>query len=287
MSSPLSSSGAASAAALPAIHVRNLVKAYGGRGGSAAVRAVDGISFDVPRGSVTALLGGNGAGKTTTISMLLGVLLPTSGSVHMLGHDMATDRFAALARMNFSSPYIDLPKKLTVRENLRIYGRLYGVQALEKRIVQLADELDLGDFIDRAQGKLSAGQQTRAALAKSLVNAPDLLLLDEPTASLDPDTADRIRGYLQDYCKRSGMTILLASHNMKEVERLCDNVLMMKQGRIVDGGTPADLVRRYGRSDMEEVFLDVARGTSAHPPRPEHHEEHHVDPESPQGEGQS
>lgn len=280
--SPLSSD-ASSAAAFPAIQVRNLVKEYGGRAPSAAVRAVDGISFDVPRGSVTALLGGNGAGKTTTISMLLGVLLPTSGSVHMLGHDMATDRFAALARMNFSSPYIDLPKKLTVRENLRIYGRLYGVKALEKRIVQLADELDLGDFIDRAQGKLSAGQQTRAALAKSLVNAPDLLLLDEPTASLDPDTADRIRGYLQDYCKRSGMTILLASHNMKEVERLCDNVLMMKQGRIVDGGTPADLVRRYGRSDMEEVFLDVARGTSALPLR----EQHHADPESPQGEGQS
>jgi ABC-2 type transport system ATP-binding protein len=196
----------------------------------------------------------------------------------MLGHDMARDRFRALQRMNFSSPYVDLPKKLTVRENLRIYGRLYGVPALEKRIAQLAEELDLGEFIDRGLGKLSAGQQTRASLAKSLVNAPELLLLDEPTASLDPDTADRIRGYLQDYCKRTGMTILLASHNMKEVERLCDNVLMMKRGCIVDRGNPAELIARYGRKDMEEVFLDVARGTSAAPAP------HHPDPESPEGE---
>jgi ABC-2 type transport system ATP-binding protein len=256
------------------ISVSDLVKQY------KAVRAVDGISFDVPPGSVTALLGGNGAGKTTTIAMMLGALLPTSGHVQMLGHDMAKDRFRALARMNFSSPYVDLPKKLTVRENLRIYGRLYGVRDLEKRINVLADELDLGEFIDRGLGKLSAGQQTRASLAKSLVNTPDLLLLDEPTASLDPDTADRIRGYLQDYCKRSGMTILLASHNMKEVERLCDNVLMMKRGKIVDRGTPADLVKRYGRKDMEEVFLDVARGTSATSAT----SLHHPDPESPEGE---
>ncbi|MDP2205212.1 MAG: ABC transporter ATP-binding protein [Alphaproteobacteria bacterium] len=256
------------------ISVSDLVKQY------KTVRAVDGISFDVPPGSVTALLGGNGAGKTTTIAMMLGALLPTSGRVQMLGHDMAKDRFRALARMNFSSPYVDLPKKLTVRENLRIYGRLYGVRDLEKRIDALAEELDLGEFIDRGLGKLSAGQQTRASLAKSLVNAPDLLLLDEPTASLDPDTADRIRGYLQDHCKRSGMTILLASHNMKEVERLCDNVLMMKRGKIVDRGTPADLVKRYGRKDMEEVFLDVARGTSALSAPPAHH----PDPESPEGE---
>lgn len=266
----MSSSEAASAA----ISVRDLVKEY------KAVRAVDGISFDVPHGSVTALLGGNGAGKTTTIAMLLGALLPTSGRVQMLGQDMSKNRFRALARMNFSSPYADLPKKLTVRENLRIYGRLYGVAGIEKRIAQLAEELDLGEFIDRGLGKLSAGQQTRASLAKSLVNAPDLLLLDEPTASLDPDTADRIRGYLQDYCKRTGMTILLASHNMKEVERLCDNVLMMKRGHIVDRGTPAALVARYGRRDLEEVFLDVARGTSAAAPAPAHH----PDPESPEGE---
>lgn len=269
MSSAVFPSAAATDAA---IHVRDLVKQY------KSVRAVDGISFDVPRGSVTALLGGNGAGKTTTIAMLMGVLLPTSGRVQMLGHDMTKDRFKALARMNFSSPYADLPRKLTVRENLRIYGRLYGVRDLEARIAALSEELDLGEFIDRALGKLSAGQQTRASLAKSLVNNPDLLLLDEPTASLDPDTADRIRAYLQAYCRRTGMTILLASHNMKEVERLCDNVLMMKRGRIVDRGTPAALVARYGRRDMEEVFLDVARGTV--PPAPVHH----PDPESPEGE---
>lgn len=240
---------------MPAICVRGLTKQY------KSVSAVAGISFDVQQGSITALLGGNGAGKTTTISMLLGALIPTSGTVHMLGHDMATNRFAALKRMNFSSPYVDLPKKLTVRENLRVYGRLYGVPALEDRIAALAGELDLKDFMDRAVGKLSAGQQTRVSLAKSLINAPDVLLLDEPTASLDPDTADRIRGYLQNYCQHHGMTILLASHNMREVERLCDNVIMMKSGKIVDRGTPADLVARYGRRDMEEVFLDVARGT--------------------------
>lgn len=259
MSSDATSSAALCVPPLPpaAICVRDLVKQY------KSVRAVDGISFDVPRGSVTALLGGNGAGKTTTIAMLMGALLPTSGSVHMLGHDMARDRFRALARMNFSSPYVDLPKKLTVRENLRIYGRLYNVAQLESRIDELASALDLGAFIDRALGRLSAGQQTRASLAKSLVNAPDLLLLDEPTASLDPDTADRIRALLQAHCARTGMTILLASHNMKEVERLCDGVLMMKRGKIVDRGRPADLIRRYGRNDLEEVFLDVARGTAA------------------------
>ncbi len=242
-------------AAKPAVCVRDLTKSY------KTVQAVAGISFDVAPGSITALLGGNGAGKTTTIAMLLGVLIPTSGTVHMLGQDMATDRFAALKRMNFSSPYVDIPKKLTTRENLRVYGRLYGVQKLEERIRALADELDLNEFLDRPVGKLSAGQQTRVSLAKSLVNAPDLLLLDEPTASLDPDTAARIREYLQAYCQKSGMTIVLASHNMKEVERLCDNVLMMKRGRIVDRGQPNDLIAKYGRNDMEEVFLDVARGT--------------------------
>lgn len=245
----------APAADMPAVCVRELTKSY------KSVQAVAGISFDVARGSITALLGGNGAGKTTTISMLLGVLTPTSGTVHMLGRNMATERFAALKRMNFSSPYVDIPKKLTARENLRVYGRLYGVRDLEDRIRALAAELDLGAFLDRPVGKLSAGQQTRVSLAKSLVNAPDLLLLDEPTASLDPDTAARIREYLQAHCEKTGMTIVLASHNMKEVERLCDNVLMMKRGRIVDRGRPADLIARYGRNDLEEVFLDVARGT--------------------------
>ena len=238
-----------------AISVRDLTKQY------KTVQAVAGISFDVPKGSITALLGGNGAGKTTTIAMLLGALIPTSGTVHILGHDMQRNRFAALPYMNFSSPYVDIPKKLTVIENLRVYGRLYNVPHLEDRIQVMADELDLNEFITRPVGKLSAGQQTRVSLAKSLINAPEVLLLDEPTASLDPDTADRIRGYLQNYCTHHGMTILLASHNMREVERLCNNVLMMKRGKIVDRGTPDDLVTRYGRRDMEEVFLDVARGT--------------------------
>jgi ABC-2 type transport system ATP-binding protein len=238
---------------MQAISVRDLAKQY------KDVRAVDGISFDVARGSITALLGGNGAGKTTTLAMLLGSLIPTAGAITILGHDMLTDRFAALKRMNFSSPYVDLPKKLTVRQNLRIYGKLYGVKNLEDHILSLADDLDLKEFIDRPVGRLSAGQQTRVSLAKSIVNAPDLLLLDEPTASLDPDTADRIREYLDAYRKKTGMTILLASHNMREVERLCDNVLMMKKGRIVDHGAPTALIERYGRADMEEVFLHVAR----------------------------
>lgn len=224
------------------------------------VRAVDGISFEVPKSGITALLGGNGAGKTTTIAMLLGVLQPTAGTIRILGHDMLKHRHQALARMNFSSPYVDLPRKLTVRQNLRIYGKLYNVRDLEDEIVRLAQDLDLGPFIDRQVGKLSAGQQTRVSLAKALINSPDLLLLDEPTASLDPDTADRIRAYLDAYRKKRGTTILMASHNMREVERLCDNVLMMKAGRIVDAGTPQELVTRYGRKDMEEVFLDVARG---------------------------
>lgn len=239
------------------ISVKNLTKRY------KTVLAVDDISFTVKKGSITALLGGNGAGKTTTIAMLLGALMPTSGSVHILGHDMTGNRYPALKRMNFSSPYVDLPWKLTVRQNLRVYGRLYGVPDIENHILRMAEELDMMEFIDRPVGKLSAGQKTRVSLGKALVNTPEVLLLDEPTASLDPDTADRIRGYLDEFRKKHGTTFVLASHNMKEVERLCDNVLMMKRGKIVDQGTPKELVKRYGRKDMEEVFLDVARGTSA------------------------
>jgi ABC-2 type transport system ATP-binding protein len=238
-----------------AIVVRDLVKSYG------SVLAVDGISFDVPRGSITALLGGNGAGKTTTISMLLGALKPTGGTIHILGHDMEKNRYPALQQMNFSSPYVDLPGALSVRQCLRVYGKLYNVPDLEPAIEKLAMDLDLHDFLDRHVGKLSAGQKTRVSVAKALINRPQVLLLDEPTASLDPDTADRIRGYLDSFRKDYGMTFLMASHNMREVERLCDNVLMMKKGRIVDQGTPQDLITRYGRADMEEVFLDIARGT--------------------------
>jgi ABC-2 type transport system ATP-binding protein len=242
---------------MPAISVKNLTKRY------KKVLAVDDISFTVKKGSITALLGGNGAGKTTTIAMLLGALMPTSGSIRILGHDMLGNRYPALQKMNFSSPYVDLPWKLTVRQNLRVYGKLYNVPQLEKHIEKMAKELDMTEFVDRPVGKLSAGQKTRVSLSKALINTPEVLLLDEPTASLDPDTADRIRGYLDDFRKRHGTTFLLASHNMKEVERLCDNVLMMKRGKIVDEGTPKELIKRYGRKDLEEVFLDIARGTSA------------------------
>jgi ABC-2 type transport system ATP-binding protein len=243
-----------------AVVVEALSKRYPGRGGT-EVLAVDAISFSVPRGATVGLLGGNGAGKTTTIAMLLGLLLPTSGSIRCLGHDMAHDRFAALARMNFSSPYVALPHRLTVAENLRVYGHLYGVPRLERRISELADAFDLKELLHRKAGELSAGQKTRVALAKALVNRPELLLLDEPTASLDPDTADTLRGWLERYRAETGASILLASHNMAEVERLCSDVLMMKRGRIVDRGPPETLIARYGRDTLEEVFLDIARGT--------------------------
>ncbi|HSD53196.1 MAG TPA: ABC transporter ATP-binding protein [Burkholderiales bacterium] len=237
----------------PAIEVQGLVKRFD------AVEAVRGITFGVARGSTCALLGGNGAGKTTTLSMLLGVLLPTSGAIAVLGEDIARHRYRVLGRMNFTSPYVDLPKKLTVEENLRMFARLYGVPDMKRRIRALAAELDLVDLLDRAYGALSAGMRTRVAVAKALLNEPELLLLDEPTASLDPDVGDRVRTQLMDYQKRTGATLLLASHNMPEVERMCDSVVMMRAGRIVDTGSPAALIARYGRSTMEEVFLDVAR----------------------------
>lgn len=237
----------------PAIAVEHLVKRFGD------VTAVDGIGFAVEAGSTTGLLGGNGAGKTTTIAILLGVLLPTSGSVRILGVDVVADRYRVLERMNFSSPYVDLPRRLSVRENLAVYGRLYAVPRLRARITALAAELQLETLLDRPTGELSAGQRTRVALAKAMLNEPDVLLLDEPTASLDPDTADWVRSYLEGYRARRGATILIASHNMAEVERLCDQVLMLREGAIVDRGAPAELRRRYGRSSLEEVFLDVAR----------------------------
>ena len=242
-----------------ALAVENLTKRY--PGGNAP--AVDAISFEVAPGSTVGLLGGNGAGKTTTIAMLLGLLVPTAGRIHILGHDMARDRFAALAVMNFSSPYVALPARLTVAENLRVYGHLYDVPRLETRIRDLAAELDLTALLRRRAGELSAGQKTRVALAKALINRPRLLLLDEPTASLDPDMGDFVRSWLERYRAASGATMLLASHNMAEVERLCDLVLMMKQGRIVDRESPAALIARYGRQDLEEVFLDIARNRRA------------------------
>ena len=238
---------------MQAIEVKELTKRYD------TTLAVDNISFSVAPGRTLGLLGGNGAGKTTTIAMLLGLLIPTTGTIRIAGRDMARDRFAALARMNFSSPYIALPSRLSVAENLRVYGHLYNVRGLEARIRELAAQLDLSGLLNRPAGKLSAGQKTRVALAKSLINQPDILLLDEPTASLDPDTGDMVRSWLERYRQQSGCTILLASHNMAEVERLCDHVLMLKQGRIVDSGSPPELLDRYGRNDLEQVFLDIAR----------------------------
>src|SRR4051794_33270383 len=241
-------------AAEPAIAVDQLVKVY------RTTRAVDGISFALEPGSVTGLLGGNGAGKTTTIAMIMGLVTPTSGTVNVLGAAMPRQRYQVLHKMNFESPYIDMPHRLTVRQNLKVFGRLYAVEDLSGRIAALAQELDLTEFLDRPTGKLSAGQKTRVALAKALINAPDVLLLDEPTASLDPDTADWVRTRLERYRLERGATVLLASHNMAEVERLCERVIIMKRGRIEDDDTPQRLLIRYGRETLEEVFLDVVRG---------------------------
>ena len=238
----------------PVIRVSGLTKRFD------ETLAVDHIDFVVERGVTAALLGGNGAGKTTTISMLLGLLLPSEGSVRVFGADMQSDRYRVLPRMNFSSPYVEQPHRLTVSENLRVYGALYGVRNVRARIGALARDLQLTEFLGRKTGNLSAGQKTRVALAKALINEPELLLLDEPTVSLDPDTGDWVRGYLETYRERTGATILLASHNMGEVERLCSQVFMLRKGRIVDHGSPQALIDRYGRDTLEEVFLDIARG---------------------------
>jgi ABC-2 type transport system ATP-binding protein len=242
------------ASAAPAVAVDQLVKVY------KTTRAVDGISFALVQGSITGLLGGNGAGKTTTIAMILGLVLPTSGTVKVLGAEMPRQRYQVLHKMNFESPYVDMPHRLTVRQNLKVFGRLYAVEDLAGRIAYLAEQLDLTEFLDRPAGKLSAGQKTRVALAKALLNSPQVLLLDEPTASLDPDTADWVRSHLERFRYKHGATVLLASHNMAEVERLCERVIIMKRGRIEDDDTPQRLLVRYGRETLEEVFLDVARG---------------------------
>jgi ABC-2 type transport system ATP-binding protein len=238
----------------PAIAVDQLVKAY------KTTQAVDGISFELAHGSITGLLGGNGAGKTTTLAMILGLVMPSSGTVKVLGAEMPRQRYRVLHEMNFESPYIDMPHRLTVRQNLNVFGRLYGVADLAGRIAELGEQLDLVEFLDRPVGKLSAGQKTRVGLAKALINSPQMLLLDEPTASLDPDTADWVRAWLERFRKERGATVLLASHNMSEVERLCERVIIMKRGRIEDDDTPERLLIRYGRETLEEVFLDVARG---------------------------
>jgi ABC-2 type transport system ATP-binding protein len=238
----------------PVLAVEDLAKSY--RGGV----AVAGVTFSLRPGSITGLLGGNGAGKTTTIAMILGLVTPSAGTVRVLGADMPRQRYRVLHRMNFESPYIEMPMRLTVRQNLTVFGRLYGVSDLADRIAEIARELDLVDLIDRQTGKLSSGQKTRASLAKALLNRPELLLLDEPTASLDPDTADWVRATLERYRAVYGSTLLLASHNMLEVERMCERVIIMKKGRIEDDDAPTALIARYGRRTLEEVFLDVARG---------------------------
>jgi ABC-2 type transport system ATP-binding protein len=240
--------------------VRDLTKVYG------PITAVDRISFTLAQGSTVALLGGNGAGKTTTIAMLLGLVVPTSGEVRVFGADVSRNRSAVAYRMNFQSPYVDLPARLTVKQNLTVYAGLYGIANAADRIAYIAEDLQIKPLLDRPTGKLSAGQKTRVGLAKALLNAPDLLLLDEPTASLDPDTADWVRRKLKDYAETRGSTLLLASHNMAEVERLADRVILLHQGRIIEDGTPAALIATYGRATLEEVFLDVVRGRGKHAP---------------------
>jgi ABC-2 type transport system ATP-binding protein len=240
------------------VAVKNLTKVYG------TVTAVDHITFTLEPRTTVALLGGNGAGKTTTIAMLLGLVVPTSGEVRVFGADMSRDRYQVAERLNFQSPYVDLPMRLTVRQNLTVYAGLYGIANVSERIDFLAEDLQLAPLLDRATGKLSAGQKTRVGLAKALLNAPELLLLDEPTASLDPDTADWIRQKLKEYALARGATILLASHNMAEVERLADRVIMLDAGRILEDEAPNVLIETYGRETLEDVFLDVVRGRSRH-----------------------
>ena len=242
----------------PPGEVRALRKVYGD------VAAVDGITFTLRSGSITALLGGNGAGKTTTISMLMGLVVPTAGEARVFGCDMARERHKVLHRMNFESPYVDVPMRLTVRQNLEVYARLYGVRDFRAAIAATAAELRLAELLDRPYGKLSAGQKTRVSLAKALLNRPELLLLDEPTASLDPDTADWVRTRLESYRRERAATLLLASHNMAEVERMADRVIMLENGRVIADEPPADLVARFGRANLEEVFLAIARRAEEH-----------------------
>jgi ABC-2 type transport system ATP-binding protein len=236
------------------VAVKDLTKVYG------TVTAVNDITFSLKPRSTVALLGGNGAGKTTTIAMLLGLVVPTSGEVRVFGADMARNRYQVAQRINFQSPYVDLPMRLTVRQNLTVYAGLYGVANEAERIAFLAEDLQIEGLLDRPTGKLSAGQKTRVGLAKALLNSPELLLLDEPTASLDPDTADWVRQKLKDYADSRRATILFASHNMAEVERLADRVILLDAGRILEDDTPAVLTEAYGRETLEEVFLDVVRG---------------------------
>ena len=222
-------------------------------------KAVNNINFKINENEIVGLLGPNGCGKTTTIGMILGLLKPTSGQVLINGKNIENNKISILHKMNFISPYIELPKKLTVKQNLIVYGKLYNIQNLNERINFLSEKLRLGDLLDKITGELSSGQKNRVSLAKALINDPTVLLLDEPTAALDPETADFIRTFLEKYKEEKKISVLLASHNMDEVKRLCNSVMMMKDGTIVDSGTPEDLIKKYGQKNLEEVFLEIVR----------------------------
>ena len=222
--------------------------------------AVDNINFKIEKNKTVGLLGPNGCGKTTTIGMMLGLVTPSSGEITLENKNIDTfKRDEILKRFNFASPYVELPKKLTVKQNLEIYGRLYGVKDLTQRINDISKDLDIKSFFERKTGELSSGQKNRVSLAKSLINKPEILLLDEPTASLDPDIGDFIRSYIQEYKSKNKVTVLLASHNMNEVERLCDSIIMMRRGKIKDSGTCEELIKKHGRNNLEETFLKLAR----------------------------
>ncbi len=237
------------------IEIKNLSKQYNG------ILAVKNINFNINKGSIVGLLGPNGCGKTTTIGMMLGLIKPTVGEVFINNQNIENEnsRTKILEKVNFISPYVELPKKLTVEENLKVYGSMYGVNNLKEKILELMEQLNLLDFRKRKTGELSSGQKNRVSLAKALINDPEILLLDEPTASLDPDVGDYIRGYIENFASKKGATILLASHNMSEVERLCNEVMMMKNGEIIDRGTCNSLIKKHGRKNLEETFLKIVR----------------------------
>ena len=240
------------------IIVENLSKNYSEN------KAVENISFKIAENEIVGLLGPNGCGKTTTMAMILGLLKPSKGEILIDGMNIEKNRIKLLHKMNFISPYIELPKKLTVKENFIVYARLYSVKNINERISYLSETLRLNDFLNKKTGELSSGQKNRVSLAKALINNPSILLLDEPTASLDPETGDFVRTFLENYKKEKKISILLASHNMSEVERLCASVLMMKEGKIIDKGTPAELIEKHGRKNLEEVFLKLTRTKYEH-----------------------
>jgi len=237
------------------IEIKNLSKEYNN------ILAIKNINFTINKGSIVGLLGPNGCGKTTTIGMMLGLIKPTSGTVFINGQNIENEnnRTKILEKVNFISPYVELPKKLTVEENLKVYGKLYGVSNLKDKISDLMKQLNLFEFKKRKTGELSSGQKNRVSLAKALINEPEILFLDEPTASLDPDVGDYIRTYIENFASKKGTTILLASHNMNEVERLCNEVMMMKNGKIIDKGTCNSLINKHGRKNLEETFLKIVR----------------------------